>query len=139
MHHVFRDAPWEELWEAFRGTAGGINGAFARHARRLLREHPDEGGAAALSFETWAHAALDRDPVGNVRASFPVDLSELWHAVKAVRHHALGRALISGTVDGGSQETLAQVARRARTGPWEVAMSREGGRLLVQSIAPGGS
>jgi len=126
----------EELWEAFHGSPGGVSGAFARHARRLLRVRPDEGMAAALSFETWAHAALDRapDPAAGVRgATFPVDLSELWHAVRATRHHSVGRALVTGMVDASAQEALEQVARRAPQGPWEVSLRREAGRLLVQS------
>jgi uncharacterized protein (UPF0276 family) len=124
----------EEFWEAFHGTPGGVSGAFARHARRLLRARPEEGVAAALSFETWAHAALDRAPGGVSSATFPVDLSELWHAVRATRHHALARASISGTVDDSAREALEQVARRARPGPWEVSLRREAGRLLVQSV-----
>ncbi|HEY8209819.1 MAG TPA: DUF692 family multinuclear iron-containing protein [Myxococcaceae bacterium] len=123
----------EEFRGAFQGTPGGVMGAFARYARRLLRARPDEGVAAALSFETWAHAALDRAPAGVPSATFPVDLSELWHAVQATRRHALARASVSGTVDGSAHEALVQVARRARQGPWEVALRREAGRLLVQS------
>lgn len=126
----------EELWEAFHGSQGGVSGAFARHARRLLRARPDEGAAAALSFETWAHAALDHapDPAAGVRgATFPADLSELWHAVRAARHHSVGRALVTGTVDGSEHEALEQVAGRIRQGPWEVSVRREAGRLLVQS------
>ncbi|HZN93419.1 MAG TPA: DUF692 family protein [Myxococcales bacterium] len=129
----------EELWDAFHGAPGGVPGAFARHARRQLHRRPDEGAAAAHAFELWAHSALDRaDPPGGRRGSFPVDLSELWHAVRAVRRHALGRAMVSGSLDGSEREVLAQVARRARPGPWEVALRREGGRLFVQSLAPRG-
>jgi len=127
----------EELWEAFHGAPGGVSGAFARHARRLLRVRPDEGTAAALSFETWAHAALDGapDPAAGVRgATFPADLSELWHAVRSTRHHSMGRALVTGTVDGSEHEALRQVAARIRQGPWEVSLRRESGRLLVQPV-----
>jgi hypothetical protein len=56
-------------------------------------------------------------------SSFPVDLSELWYAARAVRRQA------------SPAEALAQVARRGRPGPWLVALRREGGRLSVWPLS----
>ena len=129
----------DELLGAFRGSPGGVDGAFSRYARRLLRERPDEGASAALAFEIWAHAALDRPggaapgagrvgPAPGVRvATFSSDLSELWHAVRAVRRHGLGRAEISGPGALGG--------RAGRAGPGGAARAA---RAVAGGAAAGG-
>ena len=133
----------EEYREAF-GGGGPVGKAFGVWARRRVRERHDEAGAAALAFETWAHAARSRARApgpgevglspGVAMQSFPFDLSELLYAIRALRAHLLGRAWVGGGWEASGLDSLRQVALRPGPGPWRVAVRREAGRLDVRPV-----
>jgi uncharacterized protein (UPF0276 family) len=140
-----------EFRELFEGSGRSFGHAFLDYARRRLREHPEEGAAAAaaLSFETFLPSLMQRsvpppgpDEVGlaeEVRVgTFPADLSELVYAARALRRHLTGRAWANGTVELSGLETLAQTARRTVSRPWRFAVRRRrGGGMEVYTVPPG--
>jgi len=107
----------------FEEKGRSLGHAFASHARRLLREHPDDGIAAVVTFETL----LPRREEG----IYPVDLTELVFAAGALERHLGGRAWASGQMELSGLEALRQVAARAPRVPWAFQARREGGRLRV--------
>ncbi|HSP79004.1 MAG TPA: DUF692 family protein [Myxococcaceae bacterium] len=136
-----------EFRELFEGLGRSVGNAFAAWARRRLREQPDDGVAAALSFETFLPSAFARPvpapgpgQVGlaeEVRVgSFPVDLTEIVFAARALRRHLTGRAWASEVLDVSGLESLAQVARRPAPGPWSFAVRRKGRGLEVVTVPP---
>ena len=138
-----------EFRELFEGLGRSPGHAFAAWARRRVRERPDEGAAAALSFETYLPSAfMMRAPpapgpgqVGlaeDVRVgTFPVDLTELVFAAKSLRRHLTGRAWACEVLDVSGLESLAQVARRPAPGPWNFGVRRKSRRLEVVTLPPG--
>lgn len=136
----------KEFRELFEGLGRSPGHAFAAWTRRRLRERPDEGVAAAVSFETFLpNAFMTRPPpapgpgqVGlseDVRVgSFPVDLTELVFAAKALRRHLTGRAWACEVLDVSGLESLAQVARRPGRGPWSFVVRRRGRGLEVLTV-----
>ncbi|WP_434389813.1 DUF692 domain-containing protein [Melittangium boletus] len=123
--------------------------AFAAWSRRVLREHPDEGLAAVVSFETflpnaWRMSAPGPGPgpgqVGlaeGVRlGGFPVDLTEAVFAARALRRHLAGRAWASEALEVSGLDSLAQVAARPAPGPWRFVLRRKGRGLEVLTCAP---
>jgi hypothetical protein len=140
-----------EFRELFEGSGRSVAHVFLDYARRRLREHPEEGGAAAaaLSFEAFLPTLMQR-PVSppkqgevglmeDVRVgTFPADLSELVYASRSLRQHLTGRAWANGTVEVSGLETLTQAARRAVSRPWRFAvrLKRSGG-VEVHMAPPG--
>jgi uncharacterized protein (UPF0276 family) len=135
-----------EFRELFGGLGRSLGQAFATWARRRLREQPDEGASGALAFETFLpHAFLRAAPsvgpgqVGladEVRpGSFPVDLTELVFAVRALRRHLTGRAWACESLELSGLEALAQVARRPAPGPWSFIVRRRGRGLEVLTVS----
>jgi uncharacterized protein (UPF0276 family) len=137
-----------EFRELFEGQGRSPGHAFAAWTRRQLRERPDEGAAAALSFETFLPGAfMTRPPPGpgpgqvglaeDVRVgTFPVDLTELVFAAKSLRRHLTGRAWACEVLDVSGLEALAQVARRPAPGPWTFLVRRKGRGLEVLTVPP---
>jgi uncharacterized protein (UPF0276 family) len=137
---LIRFARSAEFRAAFQPPGKEPATAFAAFARRRLVEAPDQGSATALAFETWVNeAGLPVRPAprpGQVALadgvsvkSFPIDLSELQFAARAVKRHLSSRAWVAGAVEHSGLESVRQVARRAAPGPWQVAIFREGGRI----------
>ncbi|ATB38394.1 hypothetical protein CYFUS_003828 [Cystobacter fuscus] len=136
-----------EFRELFEGSGRSPGHAFAAWTRRRLREHPDEGVAAAVSFETFLpHAARIRPRAapgpGEVGLAedvglggFPVDLTELVFAARALRRHLTGRAWASEALEVSGLDALAQVARRPAPGPWRFIVRRKGRGLEVLTAA----
>jgi len=142
-----RFAASEEWRDTFRPPGREPARSFARHARRALRETPDDAAATALAFETWAHERLGRAsapsaPGGLALAPgvafgvFPVDLSELAWAARAVRARLARAAEASGRFETSAFESLRQVAARAPRRPWPVALRSDRGRLEVVVVEP---
>lgn len=141
----------QEYRELFEGSGRSFGHAFLDYARRRLREHPDEAGAAAaaLSFETFLPTLMLRPlnppkpgEVGLVEdarvGTFPADLSELVYSARALRRHLTGRAWANGTVELSGLESLAQTARRTVSRPWRFAVRRKrGGGMEVHTATPG--
>ena len=139
-----------EYREMFEGSGRSFGHAFLDFARRRLREHADDGSAAAaaLSFETFLPTLMLRPlnppkpgEVGLVEdarvGTFPADLSELVYSARALRRHLTGRAWASGTVELSGLESLAQTARRAVSRPWRFAVRRKrGGGMEVHTAPP---
>jgi len=137
-----------EFRALFEGQGRSPGHAFAAWARHRLREHPDEGIAAALSFETFLPNTFLIRPspapgpgqVGlaeDVRpGSFPVDLTELVFAAKSLRRHLTGRAWACEVLDVSGLESLAQVARRPAPGPWSFFVRRKGRGFEVRAVPP---
>ncbi len=135
-----------EFRELFGGLGRSVGHAFASWARRRLREQPDEGASGALAFETFLPHAFLRpaSPVGpgqvglaeDVRpGSFPVDLTELVFAARALRRHLTGRAWACESLELSGLEALAQVARRPAPGPWSFIVRRRGRGLEVLTVS----
>jgi uncharacterized protein len=113
-----------------------LHEAFGAYARRKLREKPDERVAMVLAFETWMHAAVQRqvhrepDPGeltladGVAVATFPADLSEVTFAVRALRRHLQNRAWATGNLELSALDALLQTAGRSLQRPWTVALRR---------------
>jgi uncharacterized protein len=137
-----------EFRELFSGPDRSPGQAFAAWSRRGLREQPDEGLAAVVSFETFlpsaargaAPAAPEPGQVGlaeGVRlGTFPVDLTEAVFAARALRRHLVGRAWAGESLELSGLETLAQVARRPAPGPWHFVLRRKGRGLEVVTVPP---
>ncbi|WP_426746542.1 DUF692 family multinuclear iron-containing protein [Myxococcus faecalis] len=136
----------------YRGLFGGggrsLPQVFSAWAMRRLREQPDEGASAALSLEmlaptTFLKTAPAPGPgqVGlaeDVRpGSFPVDLSELVFAARAVRRHLTARAWACGALELSGLEALAQVARRPGGTPWSFAVRRKAPGFEVSGVSRG--
>lgn len=124
-----------EFKDLFEGLGRSLGHAFASWARKRQRTHPDEGATTALAFESFLPNAFMRAPtppqagqVGlaeDVRVgSFPVDLTELVFAAKALRRHLTGRAWACEALEVSGLESLAQVARRPASGPWSFLVRR---------------
>ncbi|WNG37555.1 DUF692 family protein [Archangium violaceum] len=138
----------KEFRELFEGLGRSPGHAFAAWTRRRLREHPDEGLAAAVTFETFLpNSFMMRPPpapgpgqVGlseDVRVgTFPVELTELVFAAKSLRRHLTGRAWACEVLDVSGLEALAQVARRPAPGPWNFVVRRKGRGLEVLTVSP---
>lgn len=137
--------PFKALFEGLGRSPGQ---AFASWARKRLLSHPDEGAASALALESFLPMAFMRAPappragqVGlaeDVRVgNFPVDLTELVFAAKALRRHLTGRAWACEALEVSGLESLAQVARRPAPGPWSFVARRRGGSAEVLTVPPG--
>ncbi|PTL85338.1 DUF692 family multinuclear iron-containing protein [Vitiosangium sp. GDMCC 1.1324] len=138
----------QEFRGLFEGEGRSPGHAFAAWTRRHLREHPDEGVAAAVSFETFLpNSFMMRPPpvpgpgqVGlaeDVRVgTFPVDLTELVFAAKSLRRHLTGRAWACEVLEVSGLEALAQVARRPGRGPWTFVVRRKSRSLEVLTVPP---
>jgi uncharacterized protein (UPF0276 family) len=137
-----------EYRELFEGFGRSLGHTFLTFARRRLREQPDDGAAAALSFETFLPTAMQQPVLppnpGQVGlaedarvGTFPADLTELLYAARSLRRHLTGRAWASGSLEVSGLESLAQTARRAVSRPWRFAVRRKrGGGLEVQTAPP---
>ncbi|HUB08885.1 MAG TPA: DUF692 family protein [Myxococcales bacterium] len=108
-----------ELRARFESGARPLAQAFGAWARRHLREAPDDGAERAVSFESWARALAGADWR---EGTFPLDLGELVFAVRALRRHLGARAAATGVFEASALEALAQIARRAPSRPWRVAV-----------------
>jgi uncharacterized protein (UPF0276 family) len=137
---LMRFAASTEFRSVFEPPGKDLAKAFAAFARRSLRDEPDPGLATVLAFETWANAAPVRfSPTSGEVAladgltvkTFPVNMSELLFAARAVKNHLSRRAWVTGEVDYSGLESIRQVARRAPSIPWPVAIRRLGGRIEV--------
>jgi uncharacterized protein (UPF0276 family) len=139
----------QEFRELFEGVGRSLGHTFMAFARRKLREKPDDGAAAALSFETFLPTVMQRPvlppklgEVGLVEearvGTFPADLAELVYSARSLRRHLTGRAWASGTLELSGLESLAQTARRTVSRPWRFAVRRKpNGALEVQTAPPG--
>ncbi|MDY7228083.1 DUF692 domain-containing protein [Hyalangium rubrum] len=137
-----------EFRELFQGLGRSLGQTFMAFARRYLREQPDDGMAAAVSFETFLPSVMQRPvvppkpgEVGLVEAvrvgTFPADLSELIYAARALRRHLTGRAWAGGMLEVSGLEALAQTARRTVARPWRFAVrQKRTGGLEVQTVPP---
>ncbi|WP_257447137.1 DUF692 domain-containing protein [Archangium lipolyticum] len=137
-----------EFRELFEGLGRSPGHAFAAWTRRRLREHPDEGVAAAVSFETFLPNVFMMRPLAapapgqvglaeDVRVgTFPADLTELVFAAKSLRRHLTGRAWACEVLDVSGLEALAQVARRPAPGPWSFVVRRRGRGPEVLTVPP---
>jgi hypothetical protein len=136
-----------EFRELFEGLGRSPGHAFLAWARRRLRECPDEGIAAALSFETLLPSSFQRPvpapgpgQVGlaeEVRVgAFPAELTELVFAAKSLRRHLTGRAWACEVLEVSGLEALAQVARRPAPSPWTFVARRKGRGLEVLTVPP---
>ncbi len=124
----------------FQHPGKALTKAFAAFARRSAREKQDDGAANSLAFETWLNE-LSFPPRPAARAgevvlqdgvalkSFPIDLSELQFAAVAVKRHLSNRAWVTGAVEHSGLESVRQVARRAPSRPWLVALRWRKGRV----------
>jgi len=61
--------------------------------------------------------------------TFPVNMSEFLFAAPAVKTHLSRRAWVTGEVDYSGLESIRQVARRAPSTPWPVAIRPRGDRI----------
>jgi uncharacterized protein (UPF0276 family) len=138
----------EEFKGLFEGLGRSPGHAFASWGRKRLRTSPDEGAAAALALESFLPTAFQRAPpppqAGQVglaeevrMGTFPVDLTELVFATKALRRHLTGRSWACEALELSGLESLAQVARRPAPGPWSFVARRRSGSLEVLTISPG--
>ncbi|MET0402561.1 MAG: DUF692 family multinuclear iron-containing protein [Cystobacter sp.] len=137
-----------EFRELFEGLGRSLGQAFAAWTRRRLREQPDEALAAVVSFETFLpHAMRAKAPAapgpGHVgldegvrTGAFPVDLTEVVFAARALRRHLSGRAWASEALEVSGLEALEQVARRALPGTWRFVVRRRGRGLEVLTATP---
>jgi uncharacterized protein (UPF0276 family) len=136
-----------EFRDMFRAAGRSLGQAFSAWALRHLREHPDEGAAAALALELLLPSLFQRrvTPPGPGQVglaedartgSLPVDLSELVHAARAVRRHLTARAWACGALELSGLESLAQVARRPGPGPWSFVVRRRAGGHEVVPVTP---
>ncbi|MFY0575616.1 hypothetical protein ACN28S_15745 [Cystobacter fuscus] len=66
---------------------------------------------------------------------FPVDLTELSFAARALRRHLMGRAWASEALEVSGLDALEQVARRPAPGPWRFIVRRKGRGLEVLTAA----
>lgn len=137
------DPLFRQAWE---GAGGDLGASFFSWARRKLREQPNPGGEAVLSFEAWSQGLLaQRRPgqsglrlaQGVAPGAFPVDLSETVFAAATLRRHLGDRAWASGLLETSGLDTLGQVASRPARGPWQVVLLRRRGRLEVAPVEPG--
>jgi uncharacterized protein (UPF0276 family) len=138
-----------EFRELFEGAGRSLGQAFMAFARRVLREKPDDGASAALSFEMFLPTVMQRPvlppkpgEVGLVDearvGTFPADLAELVYSARALRRHLTGRAWASGSLELSGLDALGQTARRTVSRPWRFAVRRKGhGGLEVQTAPPG--
>jgi hypothetical protein len=67
----------DEFQAVFRDGARTVSAAFARWARRRLRERPDPAASVALAYETWRG---ERE-----RGRFPVDMTAVETALPRAR------------------------------------------------------
>ena len=128
----------------FRGCfegAGRLEQAYAAFARERLRASPDESLAAVLAFEQWAQSLAarpirsDRVAPGVAVGQFPVDLSELLFASRALKRHLAHRGLGSGQLDLSGLSALPQIAARAPRRPWPLAVRRDPAGLSLVSLS----
>jgi uncharacterized protein len=135
-----------EFRELFQGLGRSLDQAFLAYARRHLRAQPDEGAAAALSFEVFLPSVLQRPQAspgpGEVGlaaeagvGAFPADLSELLYTARALRRHLTGRAWACEVLEVSGLESLVQTARRVGLRPWRFAVRRRAGQLEVQTAS----
>ena len=123
--------------EAFRAWfehgARELTDAFTAWAMREARSPALQGAEALVSLEAWAqHAARRLAPGTAMNASFPVCLTEALHAARALQRHLGARAWWSEEgVETSGLEGLFQATRRARPGPWAVALRRVGARVEI--------
>src|SRR6218665_1255039 len=137
-----------EFRELFEDPHRSPGHAFAAWTRRQLREQPDEGLAAVVSFETFLpNAWRMKAPVvpgpgqvglaeGVRLGTFPVALTEVVFAARALRRHLAGRAWAGEVLEVSGLESLAQVARRPAPGPWTFVLRRKGRGLEVLTAPP---
>jgi uncharacterized protein (UPF0276 family) len=140
----------QEFRELFEGSSHSrsLGHVFLDFARRRLREQPDDGLAAVLSFETFLPSVMQRPvlapkpgEVGLVEevrvGTFPADLSEVIYSARALRRHLSGRAWACGMVELSGLESLAQASRRTVSRPWRFAVRRRmSGSLEVHTAPP---
>lgn len=144
LQRFFRSDAFRRL---FDGEGRTLAAAFASWARQEVRGGAPAGAEVALAFESHCQGLLARaeaEPVQGAIAPapgvgvgfFPVDLSELLFAARALRRHLADRASATGAWEPGAAQALAQVALRAPPGQWALAVRRVGGDLVVEPIEP---
>src|SRR5215217_444694 len=137
-----------EYRSLFGGGGRSLAQTFSAWAMRRLRERPDDGASAALSLEMMAPTAFMKAVPGpgpgqvglvdEVRpGSFPVDLTELLFASRAVRRHLTARAWACGELELSGLEALAQVARRPGAAAWTFAVRRKSPGHELLSVSRG--
>lgn len=133
-------AEYRACFEEPAAGGRGLGAALAAHARRLLKSRPEpeaEALAPVLAFETALEHATQHLPPppqdGEVGLSpdvrvlrFPVDLSELVFAARALRSHLTRRGWATGEVEHSALSALPQVAARAVHTPWTAVAVRRG-------------
>jgi uncharacterized protein (UPF0276 family) len=105
--------------------------AWGRWSREQARQGRSPEAEIAVAFEAWAQMAARREGP----QAFPVDLSEAFFALKALRRHLGARAWATGALPGAVGEALRQVLARPAPGPWRVQPTFEGGRLELRGIS----
>jgi uncharacterized protein (UPF0276 family) len=134
-----------EYRAGFRPGGQGPAGALAAWARRRVREEGLEALAPVLAFEGALEHAAHHAPApprpGEVALSaevrvlhFPLDLTELAFAARALRRHLTGRGWASGEVALSGLEALGQVAARAPRTPWTAVAVRRGRAFEVAGV-----
>lgn len=124
----------------------GLSGAFAVWARRACLSHDTAPYANAVALETWAqglHRHREVDPSlvrlspGVFLGTFPADLTELLFGVKSLRRHLTGRAWASGALELSALEALGQLAKRAPTRAWNVAVKKTAVKTELIPVSAG--
>lgn len=123
----------------------GLSGAFALWARRACLSHDTAPYANAVALETWSQGlhrhrevepSLVRLPPGVFLGTFPADLTELHFGVRSLRRHLAGRAWASGELEFSALEALGQLAKRAPTRAWNVAVKRTAVKTELLPLGP---
>lgn len=127
-----------EYLAGFEGLGKPLEDTFAAWARGEVIKRREESLMAVLAFETTASHRLSHGikPAGEgetalaagVRiGAFPLDLSELIFAARAVKRHLAARAWASSVLETSGLESLHQAARRAPRVMWQHALRRRAG------------
>ena len=120
----------DALREAF-AEGRSVHQAWGRWTREQVRRSPDAVAETALAFEAWAQA-MGRPG----ERPFPVDLSEAFFALAALKRHLGARAWATGELPDAVAGALRQVLARPARGPWWVRCAFEGGKLEVRAVSP---
>jgi uncharacterized protein (UPF0276 family) len=137
----------EDYRAVFAQGGREVEEAFAAWTRRQVRERGGEHLAPVLAFETAASHATHHVPPpprpGELALSpevrvmdFPVDLTELVFAARALKRHLSGRGWACGEVEHSGLSTLEQVVRRSPVGTWRCALQRRGRGWEVVTLSP---
>ena len=102
----------EELAEVYALGRGDVIGAFARWARRRLREDPHAAAEALLAFES-----LHRNRMSRIVERFPIDLAPVHEAAASLRQSLTSAAWVEGPAAQRLWEEFLAAATRACAAP----------------------